>query len=169
RKKQIELLRKDLIIKELRGNLDTRIRKLEEREYDAIIVSYAGVKRLNLEKLVNYVFPIEELVPAPGQGAIAIQTRKQSFLTEIIKTIDNPIYRKETQTERELMGLLNLGCSSPFGAYAKYLNNTITLHYFVNIQNKIFKEKILNPDLLQIKSQIYNSCEKCNKTALKTP
>lgn len=154
RKKQLELLRNDLIFKEIRGNIDTRINKLFKEDFDAIVVAYAAIKRLNLEKLISYIFPIEELVPAPGQGAIAIQTRKHSFLTNLLKKLDNPIYRKEIEIEREFMGILNLGCSFPLGANAQIKNNQTILSYFVFINNKIFKGKVNNPNINQIISDI---------------
>lgn len=142
RKKQLELLRPDLIIKEIRGNLDTRIKKLIDKEYDGIIVALAGIKRLNLEKLVSHVFSIEEMVPAVGQGAIAIQTRKKSFLTEALRKIDNPKFREEIEIEREIMGKLDLGCSYPLGANAQKKDNSIQLNYFIHINQNIIKEKI---------------------------
>jgi len=153
RKAQITQLRSDLIVKEIRGNLDTRIKKLLNGEYDAIVVSLAGLKRLNLEKLASYIFSIEEIVPAPGQGAIAIQTRKKSYLTDILKEIDDPTIRKETEIEREFMGKLEFGCNLPLGANCK-INENITFSYFVKIQDIIIKEKLINPDINGIINQI---------------
>ncbi|MCS7165305.1 MAG: hydroxymethylbilane synthase [Candidatus Calescibacterium sp.] len=150
RRKQLEILRKDIIVKDLRGNVDTRIRKLFEGQYDGIILALAAIKRLNLEKLISYIFPIDEMVPAPGQGAIAIQTRKQSFLTELMRKLDNPTYREETNLERYFMGLLNLGCSFPLGACCQKKENHTEFHYFLNIHDKIFKQKIINPNIEQI-------------------
>lgn len=158
RKTQLQKLRKDIIVKEIRGNIDTRIKKLFQGEYDGIVVAYAGIERLKLEKLISHIFTIEEMVPAPAQGAIALQTRKKSFITQILRKIDNPQYRQETEIERYFMGLMNLGCSFPLGANAqKKENNNIEFHYFVNINNRIYKGKTINPQISEITDNIKQS------------
>ncbi|MEN3015047.1 MAG: hydroxymethylbilane synthase [bacterium] len=163
RKIQLEMLRNDLIIKPIRGNVDSRIKKLKNEEYDAIVLSYAGIKRLKLEKLVSYIFPIDQMVPCPGQGAIAIQTRKHSYLSELLQQIDNPKHRKEVSIERELMGLLELGCSFPLGINAQIKqDNTIELNIFLQINNHTIKQKLINPNIQQLYEQIKQTI--CLKT-----
>ena len=76
RQAQLNLLRNDLKIVEMRGNIDTRIRKLKNKEFDAIVLSFAGIKMLNLENQVKEVFSTDQMLPAIGQGVIALQCKK---------------------------------------------------------------------------------------------
>ena len=80
---QLKLINKDVLVKNIRGNIDTRIQKLKDGLYDGIILALAGIKTLKLEENVKYIFPIEEMLPAVGQGIIAVQCRKDD--TNIIK------------------------------------------------------------------------------------
>lgn len=145
RKEQLKLLRNDLIFKDITGNIDTRIKKLNElnelNEYYSIILAKAAIKRLNLEHLVSYEFNIQELVPAVGQGVIALQTRNNSYLNEILFKINNIKTFIEITIEREIMGLLKLGCRNPLGLYASIDKNSINIYYFFIINNNLFKGK----------------------------
>ena len=125
---QLKLLRNDLEIVTMRGNIDTRITKLKNKEYDAIVLSLAGIQMLNLINEVKEVFTTEQMLPAIGQGAIALQCRKDDQkILNILKTINN----KETyyciQAERALLEAIGGDCDTAIGGLAKLSNNTISL------------------------------------------
>jgi len=142
RKEQLKLLRPDLIFKDITGNVDTRIRKLNDLgDYDAIVLAKAAVKRLNLESFISYEFSVEEVVPAIGQGVIALQTRKNSYLNQILAKINDIKTFLEITIEREIMGILKLGCRNPLGLYVSIENNFIDIYYFFIFNDKIFKGK----------------------------
>ena len=125
---QLNLLRNDLEIVSMRGNIDTRIKKLKNEEYDAIVLSLAGIQMLNLRNEVKEVFNIEQMLPAIGQGAIALQCQKNDQKTlNILKTIND----KETyyciQAERALLEAIGGDCDTAIGGLAKLLNDKIYL------------------------------------------
>ena len=113
---QLNLLRKDLEIVTMRGNIDTRITKLKNKEYDAIVLSLAGIQMLNLENEVKEVFNTEQMLPALGQGTIALQCKKDDKKTlSILKTInDNETYCC-IQAERALLEAIGGDCDTAIG------------------------------------------------------
>ena len=128
RQAQLNLLRNDLKIVTMRGNIDTRITKLKNKEYDAIVLSLAGIQMLNLINQVKEVFTIEQMLPAIGQGVIALQCKKDDQKTlNILKAIND----KETyyciQAERALLDAIGGDCDTAIGGLAKLLNNKISL------------------------------------------
>lgn len=115
---QLLACREDLCIKPIRGNIDTRINKLKSGEYDGIILAAAGLKRLGLEKKITYCFSVDEIVPAPCQGMLAIEVKANNkLLLDIIKGIEDPITTIQYQAERTFMKEINGGCHIPMGAY----------------------------------------------------
>ena len=125
---QLKLLRNDINIVTMRGNIDTRITKLKNREYDAIVLSLAGIQMLNLENQVKEIFTIEQMLPAIGQGAIALQCKKDDQKTlSILKAIND----KETyyciQAERALLEAIGGDCDTAIGGLAKLSNDKIFL------------------------------------------
>ena len=125
---QLNLLRNDLKIVTMRGNIDTRITKLKNKEYDAIVLSLAGIQMLNLINQVKEVFTIEQMLPAIGQGAIALQCKKDDQKTlNILKVIND----KETyyciQAERALLEAIGGDCDTAIGGLAKLSNDKISL------------------------------------------
>lgn len=120
REAQIKAARPDLIILPLRGNVDTRLRKALEGEYDAILLAAAGIERLDLGTYITEYLPYEVMLPAPGQGALAIQCRSDDAeLLQLLQPIhDLPTYRAVT-AERAFLAALGGGCSAPVAAYAK--------------------------------------------------
>lgn len=117
---QIKKLRTDIEVKEIRGNIHTRIKKMESGDYDALILAAAGLKRVGLESKIDYYFSEKELMPAPAQGALCIQCRKSDKeLIEFFKKIEDEKQLKEVRAEREFARLLNAGCKTPIGASAK--------------------------------------------------
>ncbi len=128
RQAQLSLLRSDIKIVAMRGNIDTRIKKLINQEFDAIILSLAGLQMLNLENEVKEVFTIDQMLPAIGQGAIALQCKKDDQKTlNILKAIND----KETyyciEAERALLEAIGGDCDTAIGGLAKLSNEKISL------------------------------------------
>ncbi len=125
RRMQIQKLRPDLIIKDLRGNVDTRIRKLKEGEFDAIILASAGINRLSLLDAVKHVYPIslEEMVPSMGQGALGIEAVNDPEVLKIIACLEDEYSRIETTIERDFVDELEGGCQVPIGVNAAVLED----------------------------------------------
>ncbi|MGA9046646.1 hydroxymethylbilane synthase [Sulfuricurvum sp.] len=125
RRMQLVKQRPDLVIKDLRGNVDTRIRKLKEGEFDAIILAAAGINRLGFSDLVEYFYPIplDEMLPAMGQGALGIETVNEAWVLEIAKFLEDENSRIETTIERGFVDTLNGGCQVPIGVSARVQEN----------------------------------------------
>jgi hydroxymethylbilane synthase len=116
---QLKHLRPDLVIKELRGNVDTRLRKLDEGQYDAIILATAGLRRLGLEKRISVPIEIEEMLPAVGQGALAVETRGDDEETlRLLAALNHQQTRAACMAERALLRELGGGCQLPIAAHA---------------------------------------------------
>ena len=117
---QLKALRQDLEIFPLRGNVDTRLRKLESGEYDAIILAAAGVRRLGLETNVRSRISADIMCPAVGQGALAIETRRSDQQTKaLLAFLNDSDTHAAIECERALLGSLGGGCQVPIGAYAE--------------------------------------------------
>ena len=143
---QLKLLRNDLDIVTMRGNIDTRIKKLKNKEYDAIVLSLAGIQMLNLLKQVKEVFTIKQMLPAIGQGVIALQCKEDDQKTlNILKAIND----KETyyciQAERALLEAIGGDCDTAIGGLAKLSNKKIFLksELFSNDGKKKFESESL--------------------------
>ena len=125
---QLKRIRNDLKYKLIRGNVDTRIKKLNENFFDAIILSYAGIKSLNLTNNISQIFQTSEIIPSAGQGVVALQCRKND---ESIIKILNEINHKEThycvQAERNVLKILEGDCETAVGVLAKIQVNKIVL------------------------------------------
>ncbi len=125
---QLKRIRNDLKYKLIRGNVDTRIKKLNENVFDAIILSYAGIKSLNLINNISQIFPTSKIIPSAGQGVIALQCRKND---DTIVKILNEINHKEThccvQAERNVLKILEGDCETAVGVLAKIQVNKIVL------------------------------------------
>jgi hydroxymethylbilane synthase len=120
RQAQIRHVRPDLDVRELRGNVDTRLRKVESGEYDAILLAKAGLDRLGLSARIAEVLDPEMLLPAVGQGAIGVQARlKDEEMGEAISALDDFETRQSIVAERSLLGALQGGCQVPLGAWAR--------------------------------------------------
>jgi hydroxymethylbilane synthase len=120
RQAQLMALRPDLRIHPLRGNVDTRLRKLEAGDYDAIILAAAGLNRLGKTQLVRQVIPAEVMTPAAGQGALGIEIRHGDTATlSLLAFLDDAAARVTTTCERALLNKLGGGCQVPIGAFAE--------------------------------------------------
>ncbi len=142
RKTQIHNIRPDLKIEYMRGNVETRIRKLKTNKYDAIILALAGLKRLGLNYKNKNVLNVSKFIPAGGQGAIAVTVRKKdSIINKLIKKINNNKTEIEVKTERKFLEKINADCDSPVGAYAKINNNYVCFSVTVPSKNGMFVYK----------------------------
>jgi len=120
RQAQIKVLRPDLEIHPLRGNVDTRVRKLEEGEFDAIILAAAGLDRLGRSEVIKQILPPAVMCPAAGQGALGVETRAGDAVTRRhLEFLDDPAARATTSCERALLKRLGGGCQVPIGALAE--------------------------------------------------
>jgi hydroxymethylbilane synthase len=116
---QLKHQRPDIIIKDLRGNVDTRLRKLDAGDYDAIILASAGLRRLGLMERISAPISTEEMLPAVGQGALAIETRIDDSLTlKLLAPLDHESTRAACTAERALLRSLGGGCQLPIAAHA---------------------------------------------------
>ncbi len=128
REAQLKALRPDLKVYPLRGNVDTRLRKLEAGEFEAIILAAAGVARLGRTELVREVLAVETMCPAAGQGALAVEVRAGDQATrECVSFLDDAGSRQAAQCERALLRGLGGGCQVPIGAYAEAVAGTLRL------------------------------------------
>jgi len=128
RQAQLKVARPDLVIDALRGNVDTRVRKLEEGQYDAIILAAAGLTRLGKTELVKEVLSEEFMCPAAGQGALGIEIRAgDAEVRHHLAFLDDAAARAATTCERALLNKLGGGCQVPIGAFAESSNGTIRL------------------------------------------
>ena len=116
---QIKKIRQDLNCKLIRGNVDTRIRKLNEGMYDAIILSYAGIKFLKFENEISEIFSAEEIIPSAGQGIIALQCRENDDETiSILNKINHEETHKRAHLERNILKVLDGDCETAIGAHS---------------------------------------------------
>lgn len=127
RKAQLLDFRKDLEIVALRGNVDTRIRKLKEQDLDGIILAHAGVKRMGFEDQVREVLPFDLMIPPGGQGAIGIETRAGDDVVGIVQALNDSRSEFEVTTERKFQAAVGGGCSVPLGINASLSGNGVTL------------------------------------------
>jgi hydroxymethylbilane synthase len=132
RQAQLKAIRLDLDIHPLRGNVDTRLRKLEQGEYDAIILASAGLKRLGKTEFVKQIIPVEIMCPAAGQGALAIEIRKgDGAMRERLEFLNDSGACATTICERALLNCLGGGCQVPIGAFAEIENGILHLEAVV--------------------------------------
>ena len=125
---QLKNIREDLNCKLIRGNVDTRIKKLNENLYDAIILSYAGIKSLGLEEKISQTFATSEIIPSAGQGVIALQCRKNDQeLIEVLNKVNHKPTHNCTKAERNVLKVLEGNCETAVGAFAKIDKNKIDL------------------------------------------
>jgi hydroxymethylbilane synthase len=134
RRAQLLAARPDLRVEELHGNVDTRLRKLEEGELDAIVLAAAGLRRLGREAEIGFSIPVERMVPAAGQGALALQVRTDDEeTTDAASTINDLGAMRELTAERTVVTLLEATCASPLGAHARVEGGRIAIDAFVGL------------------------------------
>ena len=139
---QLNLLRNDIKIVAMRGNIDTRISKLKNQEFDAIVLSLAGIQMLNLQKEVKEIFTTDQMLPAIGQGAIALQCKEDDKkILEVIKTINDEETFYCIEAERALLEAIGGDCDTAIGGLAKLSKEKISLksELFSNDGSKKFE------------------------------
>jgi len=130
---QLKHLRADLLPTPIRGNVLTRIRRLKEGKFDAIILARAGIERLGQADKISFCFDPAQFIPAPAQGALAVQTRTDDSATnELIAAIDDEKARTITFAERRILTTMQCGCHAPVGAFAKISGDNIEITAFIS-------------------------------------
>jgi hydroxymethylbilane synthase len=177
RKSQLLNLRPDLIIKDLRGNVPTRINKLRENLYDAIVLASAGLNRLNIDlgDIYRYIVPPTTFIPAPAQGVLAFQIREaDQEMNEIIQKINDAAVAKSIAIERKVLNKMDGGCLLPLGVYCEFNDdkfkvwaslfqaeeNNFKRVYLENNSAEVAVENILHSLLKQQNKTVYISREK---------
>jgi hydroxymethylbilane synthase len=126
---QLKALRQDIEAVEIRGNVDTRILKVEQGDYDGAVLAMAGLERLGLRDKVAQVFSVEEMIPAVGQACIAVQVRSgDDEARALAASIDHRPSRVAAEAERAFLERLGAGCRMPVGAHATFSEGSLTLH-----------------------------------------
>jgi len=147
RRMQILAYRPDLTIKNLRGNVNTRIRKLKDGEYDAIILATAGINRLGLQHEVNhfYQIPTSLMIPAMGQAALGIECIDNPEVLDIIAMLNDEDANIETTVERDFITILQGGCQVPIGVNAKLEEDSLSVRAIVGMPDgtQLIKEKLI--------------------------
>jgi len=154
RMSQLLSMRPDLKICDIRGNLNTRFQKFDEEEFDAMMLAYAGVFRLNFSDRISEILPHEIMLPAVGQGALVIETRIDDEQTrEIVRILNHSTTEYCCRAERALLRHLQGGCQIPIGAYASFKNGTLKLLAYVGsvdgtvgLHNEMTKSGLTSPE-----------------------
>jgi hydroxymethylbilane synthase len=157
RQAQLKALRPDLRTHAIRGNVDTRLCKLESGDYDGIILAAAGLNRLGKTQLIRHVIPIEVMTPAAGQGALGIEIRKGDDATRgLLVFLDDAAARATTTCERALLNKLGGGCQVPIGAFAEIIVGRIRLHAVVARPDgtKVLRETREGDDPLRLGEEV---------------
>ena len=125
--------RPDLQVVPIRGNVDTRLRKVTDGELDAVVLAAAGLNRLGRSDAISQILDTEVMLPAPAQGALAVETRAgvASWFTEAVRALDDPATRAAALAERVLLRDLEAGCSAPVGAFGQVTDESLTLRAVV--------------------------------------
>jgi hydroxymethylbilane synthase len=132
RRSQLLAYRADLKISDIRGNVPTRFRKFDESDLDAMVLAYAGVERLGLGECISQVIPTEILIPAVGQGSVAVEIRDgDQDVAAIVSRLDDAATRACVTAERAFLRRLEGGCQVPIGGYATLENEVLTLNGIV--------------------------------------
>ena len=145
---QIKKIRQDLNCKLIRGNVDTRIRKLNEGMYDAIILSYAGIKFLKFENKISEIFSAEKIIPSVGQGVIALQCRENDDETiSILNKINHEETHKRAHLERNILKVLDGDCETAIGAHSVVDGDNITVEaelFSLDGKQRFYEKKVGN-------------------------
>ena len=148
REYQIKKIKPDINCKLIRGNVDTRIKKLKEGIYDAIILSYAGIKFLDLEDEVSEIFEIEEIIPSAGQGIIALQCRQNDQrIISILKKVNHEETYIRACVEKNILKVLDGDCETAVGAHSRIDGNKLVIEaelFSLDGSHRYYEKKIAN-------------------------
>lgn len=149
RQAQLKRLRRDLEILPIRGNVDTRLKKLDSQEYDALILAAAGLKRLGLSNRVSELLDPAQFLPAPGQGTLAVEIREdRTEVAEHVRALDDAVSRWELEAERSLLRALGGNCRVPVGGLARVTDgNNLSLEGVVLSPDglKVIRQSVTGP------------------------
>lgn len=148
RQAQLLALRPDICVEPLRGNVNTRLRKLENGEYDAIVLACAGLERLGLESHIGEAFSPEQMLPAAAQGVVGIECRDdRSDLQQILEQLDHATTRTTTLAERAVAMHLQADCQSPVATYGEFIDSSLILQAMVASPDgrTVIREQISGP------------------------
>jgi hydroxymethylbilane synthase len=146
REAQIREMHPGVEVRPIRGNVDTRLRKVAEGEYDATVLALAGLRRLGLEARATEVFGVYDMLPAPAQGALAVECRTDDRATRgLITAIDDATARRAATAERAFLAALEAGCSFPAAAYAEEFGTTLKVHGLVARVGRVVRSKMAGP------------------------
>lgn len=137
---QLRVMRPDVDIREIRGNVDTRLRKMDEGQYDAVVLAAAGMRRLGLAGRISQIFDAADMTPAPGQGALAIETLTSGPGYDAAILLDDPEVHTAITAERAVLEALGGGCQVPIGAYAEVFASTIHMRAMIARDGQIFRQ-----------------------------
>lgn len=131
RSAQLRALRPDVQVRDIRGNVDTRLDKVQAGEYDAVVLAEAGLRRLGRVHEIGHRFSLEEMVPAPGQAALAVEARADTAAADLLAAIDDEDTRRAVEAERSLLAETRAGCRSALGALAEVEESVVRMTAFV--------------------------------------
>jgi hydroxymethylbilane synthase len=125
---QLRRAKPELNPEPIRGNVETRIQKVDKGEFDAVVLAEAGLARLGITGRISELLPVEDFMPAPGQGALAVVARRDNLkVIDMLRSIEHAPTRAETEAERELVRILEGGCKVPVGALARAYGDQIRM------------------------------------------
>lgn len=133
RRAQLLAARPDLRVSDLHGNIDTRLRRLEEGGFDAIVLATAGLRRLGRESEISFSIPVAQMTPAPGQGALVLQTRAGDEAANRAAALNDETALRELTAERAAVALLEASCATPIGVHAVVEGDQISVDAFVGL------------------------------------
>jgi len=162
RRSQLLASRGDLKVIDIHGNIETRLRKLTSGAYDAIVLAAAGLERLHLESKSTEVLPINLMLPAIGQGALAIQARtSDTDIIDFVNKIDHPLARREVEAERAFSKSLGGNCKTPIAAYARSDSSKLTIDGMIASMNgrMLVRGRItsVDPNSIQVGEELARS------------
>lgn len=131
RSAQLARLRPDVRIEGIRGNVDTRLTKVESGDFDAVVLAEAGLSRIGRRDAIGHRFSLGEMVPAPGQAALAVEASTGTLAAELTDAIDDPSTRRAVEAERAVLARTKAGCRAALGVYGEVARDTIHLTGFV--------------------------------------
>lgn len=146
REAQVREVRPDLEVRAIRGNVETRVAKVDAGEFDAAVLALAGLRRLGIEGRASHVFGFEEMLPAPAQGALAVECRAADPATrKLLEAIDDPAIRAAVTAERMFLATIDGGCSFPAAAHAGQFGTTLKLNALIAVDGRIIRSKMAGP------------------------
>lgn len=159
---QLKHMRNDLNCVPLRGNVETRVNKVHTSQIDGIIIACAGLNRLGLSEHISMILPPDKFMPAPAQGALAIQIRSDDKkLNELVSRLDDTPSRVTAETEREILSAMHGGCSIPLGVYSRIEDNNIKVNASIcDVEGKNYIERSFISTIPQAKTQANNLAQK---------